>query len=54
MVVGQIAESTDFVVAGAGPGGYVAALRAALGALAPIGAFAATSATSSPTFAAAA
>ena len=29
MVVGQIAESTDFVVAGAGPGGYVAALRAA-------------------------
>ena len=29
MVVGQIAESADFVVAGAGPGGYVAALRAA-------------------------
>ncbi len=29
MVVGQIAEAADFVVVGAGPGGYVAALRAA-------------------------
>ena len=29
MVIGQIATSTDFLVAGGGPGGYVAALRAA-------------------------
>ena len=29
MVVGQIAEAADFVVVGAGPGGYAAALRAA-------------------------
>ncbi|MDA0261112.1 MAG: dihydrolipoyl dehydrogenase [Proteobacteria bacterium] len=29
MVVGQIADAADFVVVGAGPGGYVAALRAA-------------------------
>jgi dihydrolipoamide dehydrogenase len=29
MVVGQIAEAADFVVAGAGPGGYTAALHAA-------------------------
>jgi dihydrolipoamide dehydrogenase len=29
MVVGNVPEAVDFVVAGAGPGGYVAALRAA-------------------------
>ena len=29
MVVGNVPEAADFVVAGAGPGGYVAAIRAA-------------------------
>ncbi|MDY6778505.1 MAG: FAD-dependent oxidoreductase, partial [Candidatus Nanohaloarchaea archaeon] len=29
MVVGELSESTELVVIGAGPGGYVAAIRAA-------------------------
>ena len=29
MVVGQLEEGVDFLVVGAGPGGYAAALRAA-------------------------